>query len=140
MMKYLLLMFFLSLISCGERRRFHESASPNLTLQVYLMPEEAGDKGALSFRVRVIPSQTLITSMSKAIRNSMWYGVDSSFFIRSGKVIIKAAMVQPVADGVNGSFQYLVMFDDIHTQSDKDRLLFLDRYLSKRTYAVKIND
>jgi hypothetical protein len=68
-------------------------------------------------------------------KTALMYRMDSCFYLQAGKKIIYAALVQPVANGLSGTFEYLVSFDSVEAEKEGYKVVYHDRYLNKAKYV-----
>ena len=124
------------LCACKSQNRLLQTGDSSLTVQVMRLP--ADDKATVSYKVRLITSKSLLEGKTTEQKNAMWYKMDSCFYLQQGTGKIYAALVQPVANGVSNTYEYLVEFDnDKEIVDDNVAMVYDDKYLNRRKYIVK---
>lgn len=138
----------LAVMSCktpGEKwqnslTKYKELKSKTMVLQLMKM-EEKNDTSALAYKIRIYPAKAWEEQATPADRNHLNYQMDSCFALKTGKTAHNPAFVQPVANGVTGSFEYLVSFAIDSTVKMKPlQLIYTDKYIDGRTYTLDLTD
>jgi hypothetical protein len=126
------------LICCKNKSTFKETKSDGLTFQATAMPGEGSDIGTVSYSARLIPDNALMTGKGRAVKTSLWYGMDSCFYLQAGSKKIYASLTQPIANGIAGTFEYLLSFEIHRQDGDGYNLIYQDKYLNHRKYQLKL--
>lgn len=87
---------------------------------------------AAEVQVRILPDAALFADLSAEAKQNLMYRTDSCFYLETNGRRVYAAAVTPVANGVSGSFEYLVSFE----KTQGGRLMYYDRYLNKKEYEL----
>lgn len=128
--------------ACSNRDLYYGTASDKtITVEITRMTDPPGEEGKMmTFKARLTPSKTAEQSFSKEVRNALLYGMDSCFYIQSNGVPLYPALVQNVASGVKGKYEFLLEFD--RPTMKKDSLLFIysDRYITRKKYHLNYNE
>ena len=134
----LIIPFLFLFIFCGCKQRdpVKEIKLKGLTIQLRTLPDAAGD-GSASYAARLIPDKALLKEKGGDIKSALMYRMDSCFYMRSGGKTVYAALVQPVANGLTGIFEYLVTFDKNEAGRPNSTLIYQDKYLNKARYSFK---
>ena len=104
------------------------------------MQNEPGDLTSLVYAARLIPDK-IIQKKSDSSKTKLWYKMDSCFYIQSGKNKVYAGLVQPIANGSTGSFEYMLSFDMQGDNFKKNKsLVYQDRYLNHMRYAISLEN
>ncbi|WP_139112905.1 hypothetical protein [Mucilaginibacter sp. PPCGB 2223] len=91
--------------------------------------------------MRLIPDKQLIEEKSSNQKTALYYKMDSCFYIAEGLKKNYAVMVQPVANGVSGTYEYLLEFENGNApQADTINLIYNDKYINQKSYSLKITD
>jgi hypothetical protein len=131
---------FTILISCKHQSSIKELTIKGLTIQIKKMENEPGDLTSVVYAARLIPAKT-IQKESDTSKTKLWYKMDSCFYIQNGKEKIYASLVQPIANGISGSFEYMLSFDSQDDGFKRDKILvYQDRYLNHIKYAIGIGN
>jgi hypothetical protein len=125
------------LTGCQGSSPVRESRQQGLTLQIKELPQDPGGAGTISYAARLIPDKGMFSD--NAVKTKLQYQMDSTFYIQSGRDRIYADLVQPVANGVTGTYEYLVSFDRTCQGRLTGRLIYQDRYLNHQKYTINLN-
>ncbi|MDB5146545.1 MAG: hypothetical protein JWQ57_565 [Mucilaginibacter sp.] len=131
-----LLMIILLIQGCKTDETGKTITDKGLTISMSAVKDAAGDNKGLAFKAMLVPSATLIADSGKALNLAMTFKNDSAFFIEKNGEKIFAAMVQPVANGIKGSFEYLILFNPVQ-QTDTLSVVYQDKFLNKKRYTFK---
>jgi hypothetical protein len=125
--------------SCRQRTPpLNEVKNKDITIQFIQLKAEDGDS-MLTYKARVIPDKKLMTEINRSEKNNLLYRMDSCFYISNGSYKIYASMVQPIANGVSGTFEYLLEFGVSNAdKKDSINLVYHDRYINQQTYKVPV--
>ena len=127
------------LAGCKKKDSFTEVKRDRLTIQIRKLPGSADMAGGVSYAARIIPDKGLAAN-DIALKTKMEYRADSTFYIRSGKQKIYADLVQPVANGVAGTFEYLVSFSGGDNEYKNGTLVYQDKYLNHQKYDFSLKN
>lgn len=116
-----------------------QTGDKELTVQLadISSPAVAGD---LSFAARIIPDREKFGTSLKRSKENLLYRMDSCFYLQKGAVKVYSQLTQTVANGLSVSFDYLVTFDIDHFDEQKWNFIYLDKYLNKKKYTIKLTD
>src|ERR1700753_296328 len=110
--KILILAFHLFVLlvfdSCVHRKTFREVADKTLTLQLRNI-SSASDPKDITYAARLIPEKELKAAKGQAVKTSLLYKMDSCFYLQSGARKVYAN-IEPVANGLTGTYEYLLTF------------------------------
>jgi len=123
---------------CKSNNSIKDIKQQGLMLQVRVLLSEPNDANTISYAARLIPDKGLISD--NAVKTKLAYQMDSTFYIQSGKGRIYANLVQPVANGVAGTYEYLVSFDRPGGNSMKGKLIYQDKYINHQKYQITLNN
>ena len=128
--------------SCSSGKLpFGETKDKDLTLQVMGVKSNRIDTAYFSYKARIIPDKIFLSLKSQQEKSSLSYRMDSCFFLKQGKEVIAASMVQPIANGVPGSFEFLLEFEKVASGvNNKPTLIYRDKYLNRKTYHIQLKD
>ena len=127
------------LTSCKKKEGFTEVKRGGLTVQIRKIPGSPASD-SFSYAARLIPDKQLLTANDIAIKTKMEYRADSTFYILRGKQKVYADLIQPVANGVAGTFEYLVSFSGSDNDSKNSTLVYQDKYLNHQKYDFSLNN
>jgi hypothetical protein len=133
----------LSLVMLASCRRstpaFYEIKDKELTIQAMDIKATADDDETISYKVRLIPEKRIMEGMHEEEKNKLYYKMDSCFYMNDGKQKNYAALVQPIANGVSGSYEYLLQFETgKNFKADTIDLIYQDRYINHKIYGLKM--
>ncbi|OCX53370.1 hypothetical protein BEL04_03455 [Mucilaginibacter sp. PPCGB 2223] len=144
MKQYTIVFILISLSLAGCRSSdssFKQVQDGDLTIQVTHLKAVSKDDNLLSFKLRLIPDKQLIEEKSSNQKTALYYKMDSCFYIAEGLKKNYAVMVQPVANGVSGTYEYLLEFENGNApQADTINLIYNDKYINQKSYSLKITD
>jgi hypothetical protein len=126
-------------IGCTSRQtKLHEISSNGVRLQIIQLENPAGgDPQAVTYKARLIPDKSLLDQKNAVSKSAMIYKMDSCFYLQSRTKKIYASLVQPIANGVSGTYEYLIEFETpISTGYD---FIYQDRYLNQKKYSLALN-
>ncbi|MCR8558153.1 hypothetical protein KXD93_10885 [Mucilaginibacter sp. BJC16-A38] len=127
----LMILLAVSIAACRpETRQVQEVRDSRLIVQLVRI-----NAGATAYKCKIVPVQEGITNSGR-VSNQMLYHADSCFYLLDNGKPKYAVAVQPVANGIKGSYEYLLQWDAAGPVS----LVFDDKYLYSRKYTFKIKD
>ena len=119
---------------------FREVKDKDMILQVSEIKDKAPGDESLTYKARLIPSKVLTENETIEQKRLLSYKMDSCFYINDGHHKNYASMVQAVANGVSGTYEYLLVFElDKNESKDSVDLLYQDRYINHKLYELKLN-
>lgn len=128
----------LSLFLAGcKDRNYKVISNGEVSVELMRLPDADRSEGS-GYRFRVLPSK-VFTGTHLLNTENFWYHMDSCFYTEKKGVKTYVALVQPVANGTQNNFEYLLQFDPaITSQQDSVRLVYDDRYISRLHYTFNI--
>lgn len=130
---------YLFLAAChNSSPKVQQISDHDLTLQVMRLDDSAAQAGSYTYKARLVLNKTLLGEQSTEAREALVYRMDSCFYIQQGINKVYASLVQPIAGGVPGTFEYLLEFNQIQ---DNGQHIFVydDRYLNHKKYNINLN-
>jgi hypothetical protein len=110
-----LIIFFISftcIFSCRQKAgSVKELKIKGLKVQIIKIPNGNGEIDNMNYSARLIPDKKLLEGKTDAEKLSITYKMDSCFYLQQGDRKIYASLTQPVANGVAGSFEFLLLFE-----------------------------
>jgi len=129
----------LAMNSCKQKISvIRQSKDQDLLLQVSRMQDEQDDPASLTYAVRLIPNKKTMAGISGKAKTALNYSMDSCFYLMKGTTKVYSAIVQPITNGVSGSFEYMLSFEDKQLKSGKWNLVYQDRYINRKKYTVML--
>jgi len=126
--------------SCHKAARVEEVKDKELTLQVSVLKDKAPGDESLTCKARIIPAKELAANETTEQKRLLNYKMDSCFYIKEGNNKNYASMVQAIANGVSGTYEYLLVFDpDQKVRTDSVDLIYQDRYINHKLYNLRIS-
>jgi hypothetical protein len=105
---------------------------------LHLINIKSADSATTAYKVRVILTETkLKEQVTSEITHGLLYNTDSLFYIQESKRKVYPILIQPVANGVANTFEYLIDFDKKENEADAS-MIYHDKYLTKKDYRVKL--
>lgn len=139
-MKKLLIVGFTLLSACSQRNdSFNEVRDKDIAVQIMKLENTGSNVDIMSYKVRLIPEEKLMKEKSQDVKNALWYKMDSCFYLQKGGKKIYANMVQPIANGVTGTFEYLLDFETENTSGLHGNLVYQDKYINQHQYQLKLD-
>jgi hypothetical protein len=148
-MKHLLaISFFLLFVSCRSRTEkwldgmadFKSRTAKSLSLQLLKNKQARRDTTALTYQVRIYPAKDWVENRSASQQTGLFYGMDSCFSLRCRQRSYMPVMVQPLNNGIAGSFEYLVSFDlGPALKWQQLQLVYRDRFIDGKEYVFDLN-
>ncbi len=126
------------LASCKNHPPFKELRDKDVTIQIAALKDNDADN--LNYKARLVFNKEVAGSMPMNIRNKFYYKMDSCFYIKNGDNKLYPDLVQSVANGVSGSYEYLLEFGSNPTvEGDSIEVVYQDRYTSHKQYQLRIS-
>jgi len=111
-----------------------------LTVQLMKTPSSYDGEGNISYSARLIADKELIAKTDNTVKSNLSYRMDSCFYLQAGKKKIYASLTQSIANGVSGSFEYLLSFENTGLNDGKWNLIYQDKYLNQQKYTLNLNN
>ncbi|EHQ24342.1 hypothetical protein [Mucilaginibacter paludis] len=130
----------LLLFSCKDGKPPYLEVKDNeLTIQAIQL-EEAESNTGVSYKVRLIPNREMLKQINAEKQRALTYKMDSCFYISLNKQKIYPLLTQAIANGVSGSYEYLLEFEtDKNESRDSIRLMYHDKYINNKIYSITSN-
>jgi len=109
-------------------------------MQVKALKNASGDGASLDYAVRLLPGKALEATLDGKTKTALCYGMDSCFYLLAGGQKVYSAIVQPIANGVSGSFEYMLSFVVDDLKGGKWSLVYQDRYLNHKKYTLSLTE
>jgi len=105
-----------------------------------LNDESTGADNVINYKVRLVPDKQLMQSKASTDKTALFYRMDSCFYTTVNGKKNYAVLTQAVANGVSGTYEYLVEFEKASgAQADSVDLFYQDRYINKKNYHLKVS-
>ncbi len=127
------------LASCKSGQSdFQEIRESGLTVQVMGIRENE-DTALGDYRVRIFPEKGIEDTIGKETQNNMLYKMDSCFYLLDKSRPTYPVGLEPIANGMKNSYEYLLLFDkETGIASDSLKLVYKDQYLNKKAYVFNL--
>lgn len=129
-----------AITSCRHTNPVMQAKDDSLTVQVMALKRANDDNRFTAYRARVIPSKAMIQRISAKEKEALYYRMDSSFYVNDKEKRVYASLIQPVANGVSGTYEYLLQFESDDQPADGVNMVYQDKYLTKKIYNLKIDE
>jgi hypothetical protein len=126
--------------ACGNRNSVKQVKDSDMIMEVTQLKGEHADRGTFDYAVRLIPDKKLLAEKDKSYKNSLWYNMDSCFYILNGQKKVYSNIIQPIANGVNGTFEYMLSFNESDLKAGNWSLIYDDKYLDHKKYTLNLNE
>jgi len=131
----------LILSACKKKSpQVKEVKDKDLTMQVRVLENTAGSTSSLDYAIRLIPGKTLDATLDNKTKTALCYGMDSCFYLLADNKKVYSNIVQPIANGVSGSYEYMLSFESTDLKSGKRSLVYQDRYLNHKKYTLSLTE
>jgi len=98
------------------------------------------EKGGLEFKVRV-SQEALLSGADQGKSKQMFFSADSCFkLFDSENRLLYPEVVEPIANGINNKFEYIVTFPKLKTDGKKIKLVYHDKFFSGSHFEFDFND
>ena len=133
----ILLLCITGLDACRQNKEtVKQIKNQGLTLMIMKTPGGPEDADEITYSARLIPDKELLDKNDN-LNTAMLYRMDSCFYLQQGKEKIYAILTQPIANGVKGSFEYLLSFEKQGIKNNKWAFVYQDKYLNHKTYKIE---
>lgn len=137
---FVILPLFCSLFSCRNKTQVQEITRDGLAIACTKIPGDPGPTATVNYSARLIPDKKLLDKKEKGLSATMWYRMDSCFYLQDGNKKLYASIIQPIANGVTGSYEYFLSFDIGQDDDRKWQLIYQDKYLNQQKYSLSLGD
>lgn len=130
---------FLALLfqACSSSKNTTPAGADSISISARALP----DTSSYALAVRVFTPKTAIQELSKELKDSLWYRMDSCFYLNSGGEKIYPEGLEAVAGANKNCFEYLLLFDRQAANIQRPvSLVYHDRYLDGKTHSFQINN
>jgi hypothetical protein len=127
-----------SLFSCRNNSSVKALKRDGLAIEVARVAGEPGSNTGLNYSARLISDKKLADTKDKELTSALWYRMDSCFYLQYGGKKVFATIIQPIANGVVGSYEYFLSFDISQADESKWHLIYRDKYLNRKTYTLNL--
>jgi len=125
-------------LSCGHgSQAVKQFNKDGLTIQIVRVPGESGFGSTIAYSARLVPDKKITENQDKMLTTRLWYRMDSCFYLQRGTKKIYAGIIQPIANGVAGSYEYFLSFDISAADQSRWDLIYQDKYLTRKKYSLK---
>lgn len=134
---FLILMVFIGMVlpCCNREPGMAKVSDGELNIQAMRIGKLADD---VAYAVRIYPKKEILEA-NKAVSKNMMYGTDSCFYLTYKKSRIYPVSITCIANGIPGSFEYLVSYEGFVLPEPATRNLFYkDKYINKKDYQLSL--
>jgi hypothetical protein len=110
-----------------------------MTIQVMRLQNDPSDDQVYTYKARLTPQKMLLAEKNQDVKNALFYQMDSCFYLESGAKKVYASLVQPVANGISGSFEYLLQFEKANNSDNNLSFIYQDKYFNHKKYSLKLS-
>lgn len=137
MRKYAIIILLGLIFSCTSKSPSGQSLDNDLRIMAQLKNNSSNDR-MQTFMVRVFPDKKNIEVGKEKITESFFYHADSCFYLLKNNVKLYPEYVEPVANGIKGSYEFLVAFSDQDLSLKEYTLVYQDLIINKKKYVLTI--
>jgi len=91
-----------------------------------------------TFMVRVFPDKKIIEGGKEKITESFLYHSDSCFYLLKNNTKLYPEYVEPVVNGIKGSYEFLIGFSNQDLSLKEYTLIYQDQIINKKKYVLTI--
>lgn len=121
---------------CKQKASLQQAQDKDLTVQLMATAAVAGDSGMVSYQARIIPGKTILTQQTYQQKTAMLYQIDSCFYLQTNGRKTYPVLVQSIANGVAGTYEYLIEFEPAPARGS--RMVYQDKYFTRRKYDLTV--
>lgn len=122
------------MFGCSKKPAHYEYKDEDITIKAMKMDNTA-DTGETVFTARVIPGK-LASRINDSLKTKMVYNMDSCFYLQVGGKKSYPTIIQPIANGISGMFEYMVSFDNSATAAPGIEIIYQDKHLNHHKYIL----
>lgn len=126
----------LSISSCHKKNSILEIGDKDIIIKAQQIKNQGQESGVINYAIRLTPNKRFTNPENKQLTTEFWYQMDSCFYLIQNKKKIYPAIIQPIANAVEGTFEYYVVFDKGDTEGTSMKLVYQDKYLNKKQYEL----
>jgi hypothetical protein len=134
-MRFGYVMLVAVLFSCKAKDHVAQLKDDDLT--VMAMRNSQTTEGETTFQVRIFPSKVVLENGSNKLTEEMLYRSDSCMYLLHGDKKDYPLYIEPVSNGVKGSYEFLVAFSKAPNQKS-DTLIYHDKFINQKKYVLAI--
>ncbi|MBT2563805.1 hypothetical protein J7E50_21400 [Pedobacter sp. ISL-68] len=134
-MRFGYVMLVALLFSCKAKDQVAQLKDDDLT--VMAIRNSQATEGETTFQVRVFPSKVVLENGSNKLTEEMFYRSDSCMYLLHGDKKDYPLYIEPVSNGVKGSYEFLVAFNKTPNQKS-DTLIYHDKFINQKKYVLAI--
>jgi len=135
---FLVMLIIPAAFSCKKAPAISAVQDSDLSLRIMKIKNSPDDKEASNYAVRLSPDKRLLAAKDNKLATDLWYRMDSCFYLQTGNQKIYATIIQPIANGITGTFEYYVSFETTEVSAGKPELVYADRYINHKKYKLSL--
>ncbi|WP_293785340.1 hypothetical protein [uncultured Pedobacter sp.] len=136
MRKYAIIML-LGIISCTAKSPSGQYFDKDIKVMAQLKKNTSNNR-MQTFMVRVFPDQKIMEQGKEKIAESFLYHADSCFYLLKNNAKLYPEYVEPIVNGIKGSYEFLVGFNNQNLSSKEYILIYQDQMINKKKYVLTI--
>jgi hypothetical protein len=125
------------ILSCSTKKPAGQSSDVDLNVMAQLK-ETPSTEHTRTFMIRVFPDKKFAESGMEKITESFLYHSDSCFYLLKNNVKLYPEYVEPIVNGIKGSYEFLVGFSDQDLSTKEYTLIYQDQIINKKKYVLTI--
>jgi hypothetical protein len=137
MRKGVLIILLGLILSCSSKKPAGQSFDSDLKVMAQLKETPSGDR-LRTFMIRIFPDKKFMENGKEKITESFLYHSDSSFYVLKNNLKLYPEYVEPIANGIKGSYEFLVGFSDDNLSLKEYTLIYQDQIINKKKYVLTI--
>ncbi|WP_316824680.1 hypothetical protein [Pedobacter miscanthi] len=124
------------LFGCRAKNQIAELKDSDLTVMA-IRNRNATDGEGNTYKVRIFPSKLVLENGGNKLAEEMLYRPDSSIYLIHGSKKDYPLYIEPVSNGVKGSYEFLVAFNAAANRKT-DTLIYQDKFINQKKYVLAI--
>lgn len=137
MRKYATIILIGLMFSCTSKSPSGQSLDNDIHIMAQLK-KTSSNAQMQTFMIRVFPDKKFTESGMEKITESFLYHADSCFYLLKNDVKLYPEYVEPIVNGIKGSYEFLVGFNNQDLSSKEYTLIYQDQIINKKKYVLTI--
>ncbi|WP_431294711.1 hypothetical protein [Pedobacter sp. P26] len=134
MRKYTIIILLGLMFSCTSKSPSGQSLDNDIRVMAQLKKTSSNDR-MQTFMVRVFPDKKFIEHGKEKITESFLYHADSCFYLLNNNIKLYPDYVEPVANGIKGSYEFLIGFSNQDLSLKEYMLIYQDQIINKKIHS-----
>ncbi len=137
MRKFTIMVLLGLILSCTSKSPSGQSLDRDIRIMAQLNKTSSNAR-MQTFMIRVFPDKKFVESGMEKITESFLYHADSCFYLLKNDAKLYPEYVEPIVNGIKGSYEFLVGFNNQDLSSKEYTLIYQDQIINKKKYVLTI--